>query len=488
MGKKLSFLGVLMLLLAVLPAAGTDVEAAAPKSVTMSVYDTGFALCNELRAVVLAKGENTIRFGDVPPRMDPASASLALQTGEGVPVVLEQYLRGGRDSLSGLFAGWIGDEVEVQLAGETVEGRILSPPDEAGERPLLLQDAAGHVLALPWSEQLRAVRLKNRGAAQASFYVKCESKAEGPLNLRLLYSASGIRWDIFYHLLMDEGAGDVFFSARALLENDSGGRFEQARVRLVETQKGGVPRAVDSGGRDASPSSGASRYPYGSEEPAFERAAASAAAWRSFELSEPVSLQPGRTTHVSLLSAAKVGVSRFNVYDGVRLDRFERNPRNDWNYGTVSHGIVDSYLEINNTKENGLGLDLPRGALSVYVQRRDGSVDIAGQGRLASMSSGGVVRVQLGPASGLRGARERTGYTEISPLREYEETFEIRLENTSDEDVEIRVVEHLYRWNRYEIVKADTEYVKTGERTIEFKPVVKSGGQRSIHYTVRYRW
>ena len=33
-----------------------------------------------------------------------------------------------------------------------------------------------------------------------------------------------------------------------------------------------------------------------------------------------------------------------------------------------------------------------------------------------------------------------------------EETFEIRLENNSEEDVEIRVAEHLYRWHDYDIV------------------------------------
>ena len=84
--------------------------------------------------------------------------------------------------------------------------------------------------------------------------------------------------------------------------------------------------------------------------------------------------------------------------------------------------------------------------------------------------------------------RARTGYTEVTPLHEYEESFEIRIENQSERATEVRVVEHLYRWPDYEIVRADTEYNETGPQTIEFRPLVKPGGKRSVHYTVRYSW
>ena len=50
------------------------------------------------------------------------------------------------------------------------------------------------------------------------------------------------------------------------------------------------------------------------------------------------------------------------------------------------------------------------------------------------------------------------------------------------------MVEHLYRWVDYEIVKADADYTATAPQTVEFRPVLKPGGKKSIHYTVRYRW
>ena len=128
------------------------------------------------------------------------------------------------------------------------------------------------------------------------------------------------------------------------------------------------------------------------------------------------------------------------------------------------------------------------GTFRVYDRRADGSVDLAGESRMDGVPAGGRGSVFLGPARGLRGERERTGYSEVTAGHSYEESFEIRLENDSDSEVEIRVVEHLYRWNDYEIVRADAEYQETAPQTIEFRPVLKPGGRRAIHYTVRYNW
>ncbi len=60
--------------------------------------------------------------------------------------------------------------------------------------------------------------------------------------------------------------------------------------------------------------------------------------------------------------------------------------------------------------------------------------------------------------------------------------------NETSEAAEVRVVEHLYRWPKYEIVKVDTEYEETGPQRIEFRPRVPAGAQRTITHTVRYSW
>ena len=274
--------------------------------------------------------------------------------------------------------------------------------------------------------------------------------------------------------------------ARANVCNESGGKFENARVKLVSTEKGSVPPSASRA--EGAPPAQALRYSYGAEEAGAERAVASAGALGTYELPRPLTMDPGAALHVQLCMANNVPVSKFYVYDGVRFDRFQRNRRNDWNFGTEFHQTVETHLQFANAKTAGLGMDLPPGRFRLYQQKADASLDLIGEDYLQATPAEATATVLLGPARGIRGERERTGYSEVTPLHEYEESFEIRLENNSAEEIEIRVVEHLYRWNQFEIVKADTDYKATGPQTIEFRPVLKPGGKRTVHYTVRYRW
>jgi hypothetical protein len=208
----------------------------------------------------------------------------------------------------------------------------------------------------------------------------------------------------------------------------------------------------------------------------------------TYSLPQGLTIDPGETRYFQFAVQEKLPVTRIYVYDGVKFDRFQRNRRNDWNYGTEYHTAVETHLEFNNTKESGLGEDLPLGYVRVFQQVADGASDYLGEDFIRAANAGQTGHVLLGPARGLQGERERTGYAEVKPLHEYEETFEIRLSNSTDEAAEIRVVERLYRWTEYEIVKADAEYVSTGPQSIEFKPTLKPDGTKVIHYTVRYRW
>ncbi len=239
---------------------------------------------------------------------------------------------------------------------------------------------------------------------------------------------------------------------------------------------------------EVTPGASAQTYAYGETGPTLEHMAASSGVLKTYELPRPVTVRNGETTYVQLFSAEAVPVRRFYVYDGVRFDRFQRNRRNDWNYGTEFRRTVEMHIEFENETSQGMGQDLPPGLFRLYRRAGEEGLDLLGDDRFAGVAPDAAGHVLVGPARGLSGERERTGYSEVSPLHEYEESFEIRLVNDSDETAEVRVVEHLYRWPEYEIVRADTEYKETGDQTIEFRPLVKPGGKRSIHYTVRYAW
>ena len=87
-----------------------------------------------------------------------------------------------------------------------------------------------------------------------------------------------------------------------------------------------------------------------------------------------------------------------------------------------------------------------------------------------------TVRVYTGNAFDLVGQRRRTDYRVDNRTHWLDEAFEIKLRNHKKEPVEIRVVEHLYRWSNWEIRNPSNPFNKTDSRTIEFRVQVPPDG------------
>lgn len=484
-------LWIVLLLLPRLVPAG---EVSPPKAVSLAVYDTGVAFVTETRSVSVAKGENDLVFSGLPAALDAATISFYSPSARDGLTILEQKFANELASPEALLRSRAGRPVEVVTAAGRVSGTLVGGPGLSGSRdaPLAVQVGAdgGGLAVFDNPAAISEIRFPLPGgegpALSPTLRWRAEAAQEGPQTLRLSYMTAGLGWEGHYEAVVLPDGASVFLTGRAAVRNNTGASFADARVKLVSTEKGGLPPVFAE--RSAAAVSPALGYAYGASEPDFERVLAGSGAMAAYDLPRPLTLGPGDTLYIQFVRAEKVPITRIFVYDGVRFDRFQRNRRNDWNYGTEHKKTVDSYVEFVNDAAAGLGAALPRGRFRLYEQGADGALTLAGETAMPEADPGASVRVLMGPARGLRGERERTGYSEITPLREYEESFEIRLSNDSAQEVEIRVVEHLYRGEQFEIVKADTDYQPAGPQTIEFRPVLKPGGKRSVHYTVRYRW
>jgi hypothetical protein len=62
------------------------------------------------------------------------------------------------------------------------------------------------------------------------------------------------------------------------------------------------------------------------------------------------------------------------------------------------------------------------------------------------------------------------------------------LRNHKQDAVEVRVVEHLYRWSSWEITEKSSPYLKTDAQTVEFRVQVKPDAEETVTYTVHYTW
>jgi hypothetical protein len=96
--------------------------------------------------------------------------------------------------------------------------------------------------------------------------------------------------------------------------------------------------------------------------------------------------------------------------------------------------------------------------------------------------------VFTGAAFDLTGERKRTIFRNDMGRSEMDEAFEIKMRNHKKEPVEVRVVEHLYRWNTWTITSSSMSYNKTDAQTVEFRVPLQPDGEKTVTYTVRYTW
>ena len=93
-----------------------------------------------------------------------------------------------------------------------------------------------------------------------------------------------------------------------------------------------------------------------------------------------------------------------------------------------------------------------------------------------------------GSAEQLVGERKRTNIRVDSSNHWVDESFEIKVRNRKKEAVEIRVVEHLYRWSNWTIAEKSQDFVKTDAQTIEFRVALKPDEEKVVTYKVHYTW
>jgi hypothetical protein len=124
-----------------------------------------------------------------------------------------------------------------------------------------------------------------------------------------------------------------------------------------------------------------------------------------------------------------------------------------------------------------------------YRRGDDSELEFVGENTIDHTPRDETVRVYTGDAFDLVGERRRMDY-QIDTARNWlVESFEIKLRNRKERGtVEIRIVEHLYRWTNWEIVERSDPFAKTDSQSIEFRVQIPAGQEKVVTYKVRYTW
>jgi hypothetical protein len=272
------------------------------------------------------------------------------------------------------------------------------------------------------------------------------------------------------------------------IDNQSGKTFENSRIKLMA---GDVSKIQPQDLNDAymarsSFEGGNARAPHVTEK-SFDE-------YHLYNLNRRTTLRDRETKQVEMIRISGIPSKRIYVYDGAKIDhnRYRgwnwQSIRDDRNFGTISNPKIWVMREFENSKENHLGIPLPKGRARFYRRDQDGQLEFTGENMIDHTAKDEVVRIYTGNAFDLVGERRQTYYETNHSEHWTKETFEIILRNHSDKKAEILVVEHLYRWFNWKIEEPSHTYLKTDSKNIEFRVQVKPDEEKKITYRVYYSW
>ena len=299
---------------------------------------------------------------------------------------------------------------------------------------------------------------------------------------RLLSAGKVVTWQVDYVLLLAADEETLDLDGWITLSNNSGATFVDAQLKLIagDLQRVAELRATgDMAYPEMEEAMGAAPV---EEREFFE--------YHLYEIPRPVTVRDNETKQIEFVSATSVPASKFFVYDALQCYtnswycQFYGYANTDPSYGVSSNPKVMIMVEFDTDQ---VEADLPRGRVRLYQEDIDGAALLVGEDTIDHTPQGEIVRLYVGDAFDIVGERIQTDFRRPSENR-LEESFEITIRNHKDEPVEVRIVEHLFRWSEWRILSSSDDYEQLDSSTIEFTVTVPANGEVTVTYTVRYQW
>ena len=457
----------------------------------LTIYNQNFAVVRDTVPLDLKSGPNSVCYANATAQVEPDSVILRDPAGKHSLQILEQNYRNDPVSeplLLSLFEGKTIDFEKMRMKDNTetrelIQGKIVRSgyvPGGAAEQPII--EVNGKLqFSLPG--QPLFPDLGDDTVLKPAFNWVLQSDTPGKFDAEVGYVTGGFDWNASYNLVSPEKGDNVDFVGWITMKNESGKTFEKAKIKLLAGDVNKIqPRAMPVRMFAAK----AMRADMSEAAPAVTEKAFDE--FHLYSVARLTTLHDRETKQVEFAHSEKMIAPTIYVYDGATGYRFY-GLNFDQGYGQSDNKKIIVQREFVNDETNHLGIALPAGKLRFYRRDADGQLQFVGENTIDHTPRKETVRVTTGNSFDLVGERKQTNFRVDTGDKWIDETFEIKLRNRKkDAPVEIRVVEHLYRWSNWEITKKSDEFTKKDSQTIEFRIPVKPDEERTVSYTVHYSW
>jgi len=495
-------------------AAGADDE---PKgeAPALTIYNQQFAVVRQKMPLDLKLGVNHVQVTDITAHLEPDSVILRpLDTGRRLQILEQNYrndpvsqqlllslyegktidfLQTDKDANPHLIqgkiirSGYVPHYTAFQADGQQYYQQQASNTQGGGEQPVI--EVNGKLqFSLPGQPLFPA--LADDTVLKPTLAWELQTDKAGATTAEFSYVTGGMNWEASYNVVAPPKGSVLELVGWVTLDNQSGRTFRDAHVKLMagDVNKVPPPRPIVMG------SVGAMGFGIGGGQfgpPVTEKAFDE---YHLYTLEHATTLHDRETKQVEFVRAGGIQSQTVYVYDGFKVDQnyyrgwTYENIRQQESYGTLSNPKVWVMQEFKNSTANHLGMPLPKGRVRFYRRDDDGQLEFTGENDIDHTPRDETIRLYTGSAFDMTGERSRTEFRSDYNARWIDESFEIKVRNHKPTPVEVRIVEHLYRWTSWDIVKNSDPFKKVDSQTVEFVVQVPTDGEKVVNYKVHYSW
>jgi hypothetical protein len=362
-------------LLVLSPAVAQDAtDPSAPSTqgnVSVTVYNGGTSLVQDIRKLNIASGTSRIEFPDVSAQIQPETVSFAA---DGATIVEQNFdydlLTPGK-----LMEKAVGETITLirtnpATGAETRErAKVLSVNQgvvvQIGNRIEVLRDDG-----LP----VRAVfdKVPDNLRARPTLSITVDSQRAGQRDAAIRYLTGGMGWSADYVALFDEAKGSIDVQGWVTLSNSSGTTYRNADTLLVA----GNPQGASGFGNRRGNIRSA-----GTETANRER------------LGDYYLYPVGRTT---IADRQTKQISFLDVQGVPAMRAYEY--RVGWLASMSEPQSADTVVKFSSSKSGGLGDALPAGAVRFYQRDQRGSPQFIGENAIGHTPMGSALALKTGEA------------------------------------------------------------------------------------------
>ena len=494
--------------LVLLPLAARAQQSSIPGT-QLTIYNNDFAVVRTSIDLTLTPGLSDVTTTSVTRQLEPDSVVLRDPTGRTPIRIAEQNYDAAVVNQEWLLNKFEGKTLDFRTPDKLiVTGRIIRAgrtsydPNYGQQIQQPLVETAGHLqFSLPGEPLFPAST--DGLLLKPTLRWKIDSPRAAHLPAELAYITRNLRWEATYNIVAADSStsGPASEESASLtgwitINNNSGTDFPDASVKLM---------AGDVAKIQPSPINGRVMYAMAGASQTVSVDAVTQKAFDDlhlYDLHRTVTLLDGETKQVQFLEVPRVALHRTYAFDGAAGLNFQPALNGSYfidpTWGLGANTKVNIREEIANTEANHPGLPLPAGRIRLYRQdspapgpspdKAAAAIEFIGEAAIPHTPSDQPVKLNLGNAFDLTGARKQTSFHVDTRAHTLDETFAVKLTNAKPQPTTVHVIEHLGRSANWEIPTHSAPFTPTDSSAVDFPLTVPPHGETTLTYTAHYTW